>query len=76
MTPQVKNTWTDFGPMPENHIVAYSGGTEKALRSLLLSALCKCFFRSGLLGAASLLFYSISLDFAILLFLSKMLALC
>lgn len=49
---------------------------KKLLRSLLPSALCKHFFRSGILGAASLLFYSVSLDFAILHFLYKMLPMC
>lgn len=49
---------------------------EKLPRSLLSSALCKRFFRSGLLGAASLLLYSISLDFAVLHFLPKLLPVC
>lgn len=49
---------------------------EKLPRSLLSSALCKRFFRSGLLGAAFLLLYSISLDFAFLHFLPKLLPVC
>jgi len=49
---------------------------DELLRRLRSSAVRRQFFRSGLSGAASLLFYNVSLGFAILHFISKMSPAC